>query len=65
MDKTRYNAGSEIRIPCEVEGYPTPAVNWYLNDVQIDLVTTTRRHRYGNSLDTTSSSPSFQNETHD
>lgn len=46
MTKTHYTLGNEIRIPCAVEGYPSPQVTWYLNDELIDLAAS-RRVRYG------------------
>lgn len=29
MEKTEYPVGSDISIPCDVDGYPVPKVAWY------------------------------------
>jgi len=34
-EKTVYNVGNEIRLTCQVEGYPEPRVTWSLNQQPI------------------------------
>jgi len=36
MPITQYSIGSSFSIQCEVEGYPTPTVTWYKDDVEVD-----------------------------
>lgn len=31
MSRTTYPVGSDISIPCDVDGHPIPHVQWYRN----------------------------------
>jgi hypothetical protein len=37
-----YPTGSEVSIPCEVEGYPPPTVHWYHDDSPVPQTDRTR-----------------------
>lgn len=48
MTRTTWPVGSDVSIPCDVDGYPIPQVQWYKNNLRLEpseLIQISESHR--------------------